>query len=48
MKEKEFELIANRIADVLDDIENVTKQAAIKEELKALAQNFVMYKQSTY
>jgi len=48
MKEKEFELIANRIADVLDDVENVTKQAAIKEELKALAQNFVIYNQPTY
>lgn len=48
MKEKEFELIANKIADVLDDIENVEKQASIKAELKALAQNFVIYKQSTY
>jgi glycine hydroxymethyltransferase len=48
MKEKEFELIANRIADVLDDIENEEKQAVIKAELKALAQNFVIYKQSTY
>jgi glycine hydroxymethyltransferase len=48
MKEKEFELIANRIADVLDDIENETKQAAIKEELKALAQNFVIYDRPTY
>lgn len=48
MKEKEFELIANRIADVLDDIENETKQAAIKEELKALAKNFVIYNQATY
>ncbi|MDD3596012.1 MAG: serine hydroxymethyltransferase [Sulfuricurvum sp.] len=48
MKEKEFELIANRIADVLDDIENVEKQAAIKEELKALAKNFVIYNQPTY
>lgn len=48
MKEAEFELIANRIADVLDDIENETKQAAIKEELKALAKNFVIYNQPTY
>ena len=48
MKEKEFELIANKIADVLDDIENESKQALIKEELKALAKNFVIYKQSTY
>lgn len=48
MKEKEFEFIANKIADVLDDIENEGKQSAIKEELKALAKNFVIYKQSTY
>ncbi|MBD3809178.1 MAG: serine hydroxymethyltransferase [Sulfuricurvum sp.] len=48
MKEAEFELIANRIADVLDDIENEVKQAVIKEELKALAKNFVIYNQPTY
>ncbi len=48
MKEKEFEIIANKIADVLDDIENEGKQAAIKEELKALAKNFVIYNQPTY
>lgn len=48
MKEKEFELIANRIADVLDDIENTEKQAAIKAELQALARNFVIYEQPTY
>lgn len=48
MKEKEFEIIANKIADVLDDIENTDKQAAIKEELKALARGFIIYKQPTY
>jgi glycine hydroxymethyltransferase len=48
MKEAEFETIANRIADVLDDIENEAKQAEIKEELKQLARNFVIYKQPTY
>jgi glycine hydroxymethyltransferase len=48
MKEKEFEFIANKIADVLDDIENEGKQAAIKEELKTLARGFIIYKQSTY
>lgn len=48
MKEKEFEIIANKIADVLDDIENEAAQAKIKEELKALAKNFVIYTQSTY
>ncbi len=48
MKEKEFELIANKIADVLDDIENEEKQKVIKEELKALARGFIIYTQSTY
>ena len=48
MKEQEFEIIANRIADVLDDIENESKHAAIKEELKTLAQNFIIYNQPTY
>ncbi|MEK6659298.1 MAG: serine hydroxymethyltransferase, partial [Campylobacterota bacterium] len=47
MKEKEFEFIANKIADVLDDINNTELQANIKKELKALAQNFVIYNQST-
>ncbi len=48
MKEKEFEVIANKIADVLDNITNTELQLTIKEELKALAQNFVIYNQPTY
>jgi len=48
MKEKEFEIIANRMADVLDNIEDTALQATIKEELKQLAQQFVIYNQSTY
>jgi len=48
MKEKEFEIIANKIADVLDDIENEENQKAIKEELKILARGFIIYTQSTY
>jgi len=48
MKEKEFELIANKICDVLDDINNTQLQATIKEELKTLARGFVVYTQSTY
>ncbi len=48
MKEREFDIIANKIADVLDDINNEDLQASIKEELKALAQNFIIYTQSTY
>ncbi|MBT3279940.1 MAG: serine hydroxymethyltransferase [Campylobacteraceae bacterium] len=48
MKEAEFELIGGKIADVLDDINNTDLQKTIKEELKQLAQNFVIYTQSTY
>lgn len=48
MKEKEFEIIANKIADVLDDINNSELQKTIKAELKELAQKFVIYNQSTY
>jgi glycine hydroxymethyltransferase len=48
MKEKEFEIIANRICDVLDDISNEAKHAEIKKELTALAQQFVIYHQPTY
>jgi len=48
MKEKEFDLIANKIADVLDDIENVQLQQTVKKELEELAKNFVVYTQPTY
>ncbi len=48
MKEKEFDLIANRIADVLDSIEDEEKQLKIKEELRDLAQQFIIYSQPTY
>ena len=48
MKEDEFELIANKIADILDDIQNTKLQESIKEELKQLAQKFVIYTKSTY
>jgi glycine hydroxymethyltransferase len=48
MKDKEFTFIANKIADVLDDINNTKLQESIKEELKALAQGFIIYNQPTY
>ncbi|MBS9782920.1 MAG: serine hydroxymethyltransferase [Arcobacter sp.] len=48
MGEKEFEIIANKICDILDDINNTDLQAKIKEELKDLASNFVIYNQSSY
>lgn len=48
MKESEFELIATRIADVLDDIGNESKQAKIKDELTALARNFIIYNKAVF
>ena len=48
MKEKEFELIANKICDVLDNIENTELHEKINKELEELAGNFVVYNQSTY
>ncbi len=48
MKEDEFRTIANSIADVLDDIDNVSKQEEIKAELQELAKKFVIYNQPTY
>jgi len=48
MKEKEFEIIANRMADVLDDINNTEVQEKVKKELTTLAKEFIIYTQSTY
>jgi len=48
MKEKEFEYIANKICDVLDNIDNTELHAKINKELEELASNFVIYNQSTF
>ncbi|SMC09361.1 serine hydroxymethyltransferase [Nitratiruptor tergarcus] len=48
MKEGEFELIANRIADVLDNIEDVNLQEKIKKEMVALARKFIIYDRPTF
>ncbi|HIP15021.1 MAG TPA: serine hydroxymethyltransferase [Sulfurimonas autotrophica] len=48
MKEAEFEIIANAICDVLDDINNHEKQEKIKEEMTKLARQFIIYNQPTY
>jgi len=48
MKEAEFELIANKIADVLDNINNDTLHTKIKEEMKELASNFIIYDKPIY
>ena len=48
MKEKEFEIIANKICDVLDNIEDSALHAKINKELEELASGFVIYNQSTF
>jgi len=48
MKEREFEFIANKICDVLDNINDTELHLKINKELEELAQNFVIYRQSTY
>jgi len=48
MKENEFKIIANKIADVLDDIEDTKLQKKIKDEMRELASNFIIYDKPTY
>jgi glycine hydroxymethyltransferase len=48
MKEDEFAFIGEKIADVLDDITNAQKIAAIAEEIKALGRKFTVYPQATF
>ena len=48
MKEAEFEIIANKIADVLDNISDSELHSKIKDEMKELAQKFVIYDRPIY
>ena len=48
MKEKEFEYIANKICDVLDNSEDKELHKKINKELEELASKFVIYSSSTY
>jgi len=48
MKEAEFEIIANKIADVLDNVNDTALHATIKDEMKILAQDFIIYEKSIY
>lgn len=47
-KEAEFDIVANKIADVLDDIQNIQKQEQIKDELKQLALKFPVYNKAIF
>ncbi|MGN8537831.1 serine hydroxymethyltransferase [Helicobacter pylori] len=48
MGAKEFEIIGNKISDVLNDINNVSLQLHVKEELKAMANQFPVYQQPIF
>jgi glycine hydroxymethyltransferase len=48
MKEKEFETIANKIADVLDNINDTALHTQTKEEMKQLASQFTIYEKPIY
>jgi len=48
MKEAEFEIIANKMADVLENIEDSELHAKIKDEMKELASGFVIYDKAIY
>ncbi|NHA22100.1 serine hydroxymethyltransferase [Helicobacter pylori] len=48
MGDKEFEIIGNKISDILNDINNVSLQLHVKEELKAMANQFPVYHQPIF
>ncbi|MGL2573693.1 serine hydroxymethyltransferase [Helicobacter pylori] len=48
MGDKEFEIIGNKISDILNDINNVSLQLHVKEELKAMANQFPVYQQPIF
>lgn len=47
-KENEIQIVANYIADILDDIHNTNLQKEIKEKLKTLASNFIIYEKAMF
>lgn len=47
-KEKEIEQVGGYIADILSDINNTNLQNAIKEKLKDLASNFIIYSKAMF
>lgn len=47
-KEKEIQIVANYIADILDDIHNVKLHNEIKMKLKTLADDFIIYTKALF
>jgi len=48
MKDAEFEIIANTVADIFDDINNEVKQKLIRIKTKELASKFAIYDKAIY
>ncbi|TLD83341.1 serine hydroxymethyltransferase [Helicobacter trogontum] len=48
MKEKEFEWIANKIAEILNDINNTALQQKIKAEIAELGKEFLVYDKAIF
>ncbi|MCR6571086.1 serine hydroxymethyltransferase [Campylobacter insulaenigrae] len=47
-KEEQMEIVANYIADILDDIHNIKLQEEIRIKLKKLASNFIIYERAVF
>ncbi|AJD03063.1 serine hydroxymethyltransferase [Campylobacter lari] len=47
-KEEQIAIVANYIADILDDIQNTKLQEEIKVKLKDLASNFIIYERALF
>ncbi|PAF50917.1 serine hydroxymethyltransferase [Helicobacter sp. 13S00401-1] len=48
MKEREFKIIGNWIADILENITDTNLQAKIKKEIKELTKDFIIYDRAIY
>jgi glycine hydroxymethyltransferase len=48
MREREFKIIANKMADVLDNINDTTLHTKIKDEMRELASNFIIYDKAIF
>ena len=48
MKEKEFQWIGGKIADILDDITNTSLQEHIAQEVREMGRDFIIYDRAIY
>jgi glycine hydroxymethyltransferase len=48
MKDKEFTFIAQKIAEVLNNINDMSIQRKVKKEVRELSSDFIIYDKATY